>query len=52
MVPKLGPEIVRETVADKRLATERGVRATTDEIGAAVRSYRTTTKPTKRDLRP
>ena len=26
--------------------------ATTDAIGAAVRSYRTTTKPTRRDLRP
>jgi hypothetical protein len=25
-------------------------RAMTDEIGAAVRSYRTTTKPTRRDL--
>jgi len=27
-------------------------RAMTDEIGAAVRSYRTTTKATRRDLRP
>jgi hypothetical protein len=27
-------------------------RAMIDEIGAAVRSYRTTTKPTRRDLRP
>jgi dihydrofolate reductase len=27
-------------------------RAVTDEFGAAVRSYRTTTKPTRRDLRP